>query len=73
MRFTVSDPEPGPVMVNEEPVTVGRFDASVIVVTLGAKLMVEQSASAASCAASASRSEPAPLSAEVVTVQVAAA
>jgi hypothetical protein len=61
-------------MVSEEAfVTVGRSDSSMIVVTLGAKLMVEQLASAASCAASASRRDPAPLSADVDTVQVAAA
>ena len=35
--------EPGPMMLNEEVVTVGRFDESVIVVTLESKLMVEQS------------------------------
>jgi hypothetical protein len=36
-------------MVSEEAfVTVGRSDASVMVVTLGAKLMVEQLASEAS-------------------------
>ena len=34
-------------MVNEELVTAGRSDASVIVVTLEAKLMVEQLASLA--------------------------
>jgi hypothetical protein len=35
-------------MVNEEAETIGRFDASVIVGRLAAKLMVEQLASAAS-------------------------
>ena len=47
-KSTVSNPEPGPVMVNEEPTTVGRFDERVIVGRLGAKLMVEQSLSLAS-------------------------
>jgi hypothetical protein len=47
-KSTVSNPEPGPVIVNEEPSTVGRFDERVIVGRLGAKLMVEQSLSLAS-------------------------